>query len=78
MCITRVGKVIAVSGSRATVRLLDQDMTLDVDASMIQDLQKNLYLEVFTDIALRVLTPKEANWRRKLWVELRERNGKRA
>jgi hydrogenase maturation factor len=75
MCITRVGKVIAVSGSRATIRLLDQELTCDVDVSMIPDIQKNRYLEVFADTALRVLTPKEASWRRRLWAELRQRNG---
>lgn len=73
MCITRVGKIIASSGNRATVRFLDDDVELDVDVSMLGHVEKNSYVEVFAESAISSLTRKEAMWRKKIWIELRRK-----
>lgn len=75
MCITRVGRVLAKSGNRATIRFLDDNAELDVDVSMLDKVDNNSYVEVFAYCALGVLTRKEAMYRKKLWVELRRRSG---
>ena len=76
MCITRVGKVLANNGSTAMVRFLDDRITREVDVSMIGSVKKNSYVEVFADRALNTLSAKEARWKKKLWVDLRERTGR--
>lgn len=70
MCITRVGRIVAKSGDRATVRLLDDNKTREIDVSLVDGARKNSYVEVFADTALNALTPKEALWKKKLWQEL--------
>jgi hydrogenase maturation factor len=77
MCITRVGKVLDKSGNRATIRFLDDAVTRDIDVSMLTDVGKNSYVEVFANSALNTLTPKEARWKKKLWLELRGKAGGR-
>lgn len=72
MCITKVAKVLNKNGKRALVIFLGDDVNKDIDISMLSNVRKNSYVEVFSDIALSVLTPKEALARRKLWVELRK------
>lgn len=76
MCVTRVGKVLSISGNRALVKLLDEDVTRDIDISMVQ-IRKNSYVEIFADCALSRLTSKEALWRKRLWLELREQTGRK-
>ena len=78
MCITRVGKILGKNGNRATVRFLDDNTTREIDISMLNDIGKNSYVEVFADTALNPLTPKEAQWKKKLWIELRGKTAGRA
>jgi hydrogenase maturation factor len=73
MCVTRVGKILSIAGSRATVEFLDDRVARDIDVSMIEGIKKNSYVEVFADSALTQLTPKEARWRKKLWLEMRSK-----
>ena len=76
MCITRVGRVMSKKGSKATVRLLDRNTTSVVDVSMIGDVRRNTYVEIFADQALNVLSRKEAELRKKMWNEIKEKAGR--
>lgn len=76
MCITRVGRVLSIKGGKATVRLLDENLTSDVDVSMIDGVKRDTYVEIFADKALNVLTRKEAELRKRMWMEIRERAGR--
>ncbi len=79
MCVTRVGRIIELNGGgTATVRFLDDGVTREVNVSMVGDVRKNSYIEVFAESALNTLTPEEAQFRKKLWIELRERNSRAA
>ena len=71
MCVTRVGKILSITGSMAKVEFLDDKVTRDIDVSMIEGIKKNSFVEVFADSALTRLTAKEALWRKKLWLEMR-------
>jgi hydrogenase maturation factor len=73
MCVTRVGKILSITGRRAMVEFLDDKVTRDIDVSMIDGVKKNSYVEVFGDSALTRLTTSEAHWRKKLWLELRNK-----
>ena len=73
MCVTRVGKILSITGSMAKVEFLDDKVTRDIDVSMIEGIKKNSFVEVFADSALTRLTPKEALWRKKLWLEMRSK-----
>jgi hydrogenase maturation factor len=73
MCVTRVGKILSVSGTMAKIEFLDDKATRDIDVSMINDIKKNSFVEVFADSALTQLTPKEARWRKELWQEMRRK-----
>jgi hydrogenase maturation factor len=75
MCITRVGKVLSIDNSKATVKLLGDDRIVDnIDVSMIAA-GLNSFVEVYANLALRVLSTKEANKRKRDWVEvMRSRN----
>lgn len=64
--------VLSKKGGRAVVKFLDDDLKREVDVSMLTDVKKNSYVEVFSDTALNVLTQKEALWKKKIWVELRQ------
>ncbi len=75
MCLTRVGKVLAVKGNRALVEFLDQEVRRDIDISMVK-VRKNSYVEVFADSALSRLTGKEAQLRKELWLEVRRNVGR--
>lgn len=75
MCITRVGKVLSISGSTAKVEFLDDKALREIDVSMVESLKKNSFVEVFADSALRSLTSKEAQWKKKLWLEMRKNMG---
>lgn len=76
MCITRVGKIVSLKESKsATVRLLGDDKIVeDVDVSMIKA-KLNSFVEVYANLALRKLSPTEAEERRQAWVGImRSRN----
>lgn len=71
MCITRVGRVLSISGSRAEVLFFGKDSPHGVDISMVkEEIKKNCYVEVFGDVALKKLAGKEAERRKQLWVEV--------
>lgn len=69
MCVTRVGKVLAVKGNLATVRILETGGEADVDVSMVTP-KKNAYLEIFADTAIGSLTKKEAEYKAALKREV--------
>ncbi len=73
MCIAKVGRILSKSGNKAIVKFVDDALEREVDVSMLADVKKNSYVEVFSDIALSTLTPKEALWKKKIWIELREK-----
>lgn len=72
MCVTRVAKVISAKDGKAQVRFLESGATRVVDISMV-DVRKGGYVEVFADQALSTLTKAEADWRKQVWSELREK-----
>jgi hydrogenase maturation factor len=72
MCITRVGKILSITGSMARVEFLDDKAIRDIDVSMVEGIRKNAFVEVFADSALTILTAREAQWRKKLWLEMRK------
>lgn len=57
------------------MKFLDDGADREIDISMLMDVRKNSYVEVFSNIALNILTRSEALWKKKLWIELRERSG---
>lgn len=70
MCITRVGKVVSLNKPKATVKLLgDGKVVEDIDVSMI-DVELNSYVEVYANLALGTLSTKEANARKRAWLEV--------
>lgn len=75
MCITRVGKVIALNKNRASVKLVGDDRIVeDIDVSMI-DAPVDSYIEVYANLALSKLSVKEANSRKRIWRDvMRARN----
>lgn len=73
MCITRVGRILSITGSKAQVEFLDDKAKREIDVSMLEGIKKNSFVEVFADSALTTLTSKEAQWRKKLWLEMRKR-----
>jgi hydrogenase maturation factor len=75
MCITRVGKILSITGTEAKVEFLDDKATRQIDVSMIEGIKRNAFVEVFADSALTTLTAKEARWRKKLWLEMRKNMG---
>ncbi len=72
MCITRVGKVVSVTGGVADVEFVDGRGSGGVDVSVIGGVAKGTYVEVFGNLALSVLTPAEARRRRTAWKEVRK------
>ena len=73
MCITRVGRVLSKDGIKAIVKFLDDNLKREVDVSMLADVKKNSYVEIFSDTALNILTQREALWKKKIWIELRQK-----
>lgn len=75
MCITRVGKVLSLHNSKAIVKLLGDDRIIDlVDVSMI-NAKRNSYVEVYANLAISTLTSREADQRKRAWLEvMRTRN----
>ena len=72
MCVTRVAKVLSIGQDKARVKFVDGGATLEVDVSMLEA-KRGDFVEVFADQALSILTEEEAEWRKKLWTELREK-----
>lgn len=70
MCITRVGKVVASSRGRASVEFFDGKTAESVDVSMV-NAGRGEFVEVFGNLALSTLSPREAKERRKAWEEVR-------
>ena len=75
MCLTRVGKVIALDGTTATVKFLDTARISQVDVSMV-GAKKGSHVEVFASTAIGLLTKREAELKRSLRVELLRRAGR--
>ncbi len=70
MCITRAGKVVSLNKPKATVKLLgDGKVVEDIDVSMI-NVELNSYVEVYANLALATLSTKEANARKRAWLEV--------
>jgi hypothetical protein len=74
MCVTRVGRVLSVNGGKAVVRFFDDNTMGGVDVSML-DAKKDSYVEVFANLALSSLTAREAEKRRRAWLEIRKAAG---
>jgi hydrogenase maturation factor len=68
MCISRIGKVLSTNEAKAKVQLLGDDRIVDdIDITMISA-KIDSYVEVFANIALSVVSPREAMKRKKMWV----------
>ena len=68
MCISRVGKVLSIDKTRAEIQLLGDDRIVEeVDISMIAA-KIDSYVEVFANIALSVISTRDAMKRKKMWV----------
>jgi len=73
MCITRLGRVLALNGSRVTVEFLDTELIKDIDVSMVKSVARNSFVEVFGDVALCLISPRQVKSRQKLAIEIRKR-----
>jgi hydrogenase maturation factor len=71
MCITRVGKVLQVEQSHATVRFFDGGSSPDVDISVV-GAEKGSYVEVYGNLALSLLTAGQARARMTAWDAVRK------
>ena len=70
MCISGVGKIVSTNKSKAKVQLLgDERIVDDIDISMI-NAKIDSYVEVFANIAISVITTREALRRKKMWIEV--------
>lgn len=69
MCVTRVARVLSIQGTNASVLYLDSGAVGEVDVSMV-DTKKNAYVEIFAGQAIGSVTKKEAEFKRKLRMEL--------
>jgi hydrogenase maturation factor len=70
MCVTRPAKVLSVHNSKATVRLLgDSRIIENIDVSMI-DAKQNSYVELYANLAIALLSAKEAKLRKEAWIEV--------
>jgi hypothetical protein len=69
MCVTRVGRVLSIQGTNASVRYLDSGAVSEVDVSMVRA-KKDSYIEIFAEQAIGRITKKEAEFKRDLRLEL--------
>jgi hydrogenase maturation factor len=69
MCITRVGQVLSLEGTRANVKYLDTGALANIDISMI-DASKNSYVEIFANHAIGRISKREAETKRTLMRKL--------
>ena len=71
MCIARVGRVKAVTRSRAEVEFFDGRSLDGVDVSMV-GAKVGSYVEVFGNLALSQLDAAEAKRRKSAWLEVKK------
>jgi len=71
MCITRVGKVLHIEKNGAMVNFLDGATSQNIDVT-VAGAQEGSYVEVFGNLALSVLTPREARARKTVWQSIRK------
>lgn len=71
MCIARVGKVLRVDHGSATVTFFDGGTSRNVDVS-VAGAQEGSYVEVYSNLALSVLTAREARARKAAWQSVRK------
>lgn len=69
MCITSVARVLSIEGEKATVRFLNTGAVREVDVSMV-DVKAGSYVDVFAESAIRRVTKREADLKRRLRSEL--------
>jgi len=69
LCLTKAARVLSIGGPTARVRFLDSATVGEVDVSMV-DAKKGSYVEVFADRAIRLISKKEAEYKRDLRLEL--------
>ena len=69
MCITRVGRVLSIQGTAASVLYLDSGEVGEVDVSMVRA-RMGSYVEVFADQAIGRITKREAEFKRDLRLEM--------
>lgn len=70
VCVTRVGKVVALSGKTASVEFFDGRVSDSVDVSMV-DADVSSFVEVYGNLALATLDRRDARERKKAWAEVR-------
>jgi len=70
MCVTRAGKVVSASKGRGRVDFFDGRALDDVDLSVV-NARKGMFVEVFGNLALSILSASEARSKRKAWEEVR-------
>ena len=69
VCVTRVGKVLSMRGTQATVKILDSGDVVEVSLA-VSGAKKNSLLEIFADCAIGILTKREAEWKRSIRAQL--------
>ena len=69
MCVTRVGRVLSIQGTVASVLYLDDLIVDEVDVSMVRA-KKGSFVEVFADQAIGRITKREAEFKRDLRLEM--------
>ncbi len=68
MCISRVGRVLSIREGKARVRLLGDNRIVDsIDVSMI-NAKAGSFVEVFANIALSIVSAKDAKKREASWL----------
>jgi hydrogenase maturation factor len=72
VCVTRVGKVLSVSGKTAAVRFFDGRENSEVDVSVLRGAKSGSYVEVYGNLALSLLGSAEAKMRLETWKEVRK------
>ena len=69
MCVTRVGRILSIQGTIASVFYLDDLVVCEVDVSMVHA-WKGSYVEVFAEQAIGRITKREAEFKRDLRLEM--------
>ena len=62
MCVTRVGRILSIQGTIASVFYLDDLVVCEVDVSMVHA-RKGSYVEVFAEQAIGRITKKRPSSR---------------
>jgi len=74
MCVTKVGRVLSIQGTNASVVYLESGVVGEVDVSMVRA-KKDSYVEIFAEQAIGRITKKEAEFKRDLRLELNRLRG---